>query len=96
MKQYKLTEEADDDLIGLWLHLSQTDLEMADRQLTKLIAKFELLSDHPLMGRLRPEFAPDLRSFIEGRYLIFYRLVFDEIEIVRIIHGARDLGAIFH
>jgi toxin ParE1/3/4 len=28
-------------------------------------------------------------------YLIFYRVQSDEIEVVRVIHGARDLSAIF-
>jgi len=28
-------------------------------------------------------------------YLIFYRIQSDEIEVVRVIHGARDLSSIF-
>ena len=96
MKQYTLTEEADNDLIELWLHISQDDLDVADRLLANFVKKFELLAAQPRMGRLRPEFATHLRSFIEGRYVIFYRLVPDGIEIVRIIHGARDMGTIFH
>ena len=96
MKQYHLTEEADNDLIELWLHVSQNDLEAADSLLAKFVRKFELLAKQPLIGRLRPEFAPNLRSFIEGRYVVFYRLAPSGIEIVRIIHSARDMGAIFH
>lgn len=96
MRQYHLTEEADNDLIELWLHLSQDDLDAADRLLAKFVKKFELLATQPLIGRLRPEFAPNLRSFTEGRYVIFYRLTASGIEIVRIIHSARDMRAIFH
>jgi len=47
------------------------------------------------MGRLRDELADGLRSFPVGRYVIFYRPIPKGIEIVRVLHGARDLDAIF-
>lgn len=47
------------------------------------------------LGRPRPEFAPGLRSFVAGRYLIFFRYAADRLEIVAIVHGARDLPAVF-
>jgi plasmid stabilization system protein ParE len=53
--------------------------------------RFHALADNPLMGRLRPEIAPELRYFTVGKYLILYRTVLDGVQIVRIIHGARDL-----
>ena len=30
-----------------------------------------------------------------GRYLIFYRVLADEVEIVTVIHGARDIENLF-
>jgi len=47
------------------------------------------------MGRVRDELAPSLRSFPVGRYVIFYRLIKNGIEITRILHGARDLKSAF-
>lgn len=47
------------------------------------------------MGRLRDELTEGLRSFPVGRYVIFYRIVQDGVEIVRVLHGARDLDSIF-
>ncbi len=35
------------------------------------------------------------RRLIEGPYLVVYRLLNDEARVVRIVHGARDLDAIF-
>lgn len=35
--------------------------------------------------------APGLRSFPVGKYLIFYRLIDGGLEIVRVLHGARDI-----
>nr|WP_245754608.1 type II toxin-antitoxin system RelE/ParE family toxin [Candidatus Accumulibacter aalborgensis] len=36
-----------------------------------------------------------LRSFPAGRYIIFYQQISEGIEIVRVLHSARDLNAIF-
>ncbi len=42
------------------------------------------------MGRARPEFQPLLRSFPYGDYIIFYRPSGGGVQIVRILHAARD------
>ena len=49
----------------------------------------------PQLGRKREELLPHLRSFPLGNYVIFYRLMENEIEIVRILHGARDFPPLF-
>jgi len=52
------------------------------------------------MGRAREELAASLRSFPFGRYVIFY-VPFEDgidvvgIDVVRVLHGARDIDAIF-
>jgi toxin ParE1/3/4 len=46
---------------------------------------------HPLAGRARDELTKGLRSLAYGRYVIFYRAIEDGAEIVRVLHGARDL-----
>jgi toxin ParE1/3/4 len=44
-----------------------------------------------MIGRARPELRPDLRSFPYGAYLILYRAIDDGVEIVRVVHAARNL-----
>jgi toxin ParE1/3/4 len=95
MSQYKLTKAADSDLMEIWLFIAQDDIDTADRITGTIIDKFALLAKHPKMGRERPELAPSLRSFVEGKYTIFYRLTLDTIEIVRVLHGTRDIEGIF-
>jgi toxin ParE1/3/4 len=46
------------------------------------------------MGRSRPELAPNLRSFPVGQYVIFYLPLAKGVEIVRVLHGARDFESI--
>ena len=31
---------------------------------------------------------------VSGSYLLFYRVTADTVEIVRVLHGARDLGGV--
>ena len=47
------------------------------------------------MGRSRSELLPGLRSFTFSGYIIFYRLIAEGIEIVRVIKGSRDVEALF-
>lgn len=61
---------------------------------------FTLLADRPAIGRLRTDLRhprlQGLRSWgIRGfeSYLIFYRASDDGIEVVRVLHGARDVAA---
>ncbi len=43
----------------------------------------------------RPELGEGIRSFPSGNYVIFYRTVEGGIEIMRVLHGARDIEKIF-
>jgi toxin ParE1/3/4 len=60
-----------------------------------LIARFEkiaqLLSEQPGIGTKRSDLAKDLRGFALGNYLILYRDIGEGIEIIRFVHGARQL-----
>ncbi|AGA33921.1 hypothetical protein TVNIR_2267 [Thioalkalivibrio nitratireducens DSM 14787] len=44
--------------------------------------------------RLRPELGDDIRSSAYGNYVIFFVALPEEITIIRILHGARDIPAI--
>ncbi|CAA2103675.1 hypothetical protein MBUL_02315 [Methylobacterium bullatum] len=51
-----------------------------------------MLADRLRAGRSRPELADNLRSFPIGAYVLFYLPLPDGIELVRILHGYRDIG----
>jgi len=54
-----------------------------------------LIAENPMIGSPRDYLAPGLRVFPVSSYMIYYRLVEEDVEIVRILHGARDAGSIF-
>lgn len=89
------TELADNDLLEIWLYIGDVDPDVADRIIDQIDARCESLSRNPQLGVGRDNLLPGVRCLIEGNYGIFYRISTDQIEILRILHGARDLAAIF-
>jgi toxin ParE1/3/4 len=83
------------DILDIWDHIAEDSLDQADRWVDKLDEKFGILSAQPLMGRARKELAADLRSFPFGRYVIFYVPIEGGIDVVRVLHSARDVDAAF-
>ncbi len=57
--------------------------------------KLALWATQPLMGRSRAELAPGIRSFAFGRYVVFFLPLADGIDVVRVLHGSRDIDASF-
>ncbi len=93
MRQIIRSPEARDDLAKIWLYIAiaQDNQAVADQLLESINQKFLLLSDSPLMGRERQDLAVGLRSFPAGSYVIFYRPIDGGIDVVRLLHGARNV-----
>ena len=53
------------------------------------------LVSFPEFGQNRDELEPGLRCVMAGKYLIYYKLGLDQVQIVRILHGSRDVDSIF-
>jgi len=71
MSVIQRTAQAEEDLIEIWIYIAQDNPGAADRVLDDIEQRFHALADNPLMGRLRPDIAPELRYFAVGSYLIF-------------------------
>lgn len=87
--------QAQDDLREIWRYIARDDVDAADRMIDQFEDRCLRLAEHPEAGRARPELAPGLRSLPVGRYIVFYRPGPDSLEIARVVHGARDLPALF-
>lgn len=95
MGQIIKSPEAKADLVDIWDYIAQSNESGADRLLDSINQKLILISNSPYIGRERHDLAPGLRSLPVGSYVIFYRLIGDGIEIVRVLHGARDIENLF-
>jgi toxin ParE1/3/4 len=91
-----LSPEADEDLIEIWGYLArEASDQVADRQLHEIETVCATLRDWPYSGRKRDELLAGMRSVSVRPYAAFYRVRDDAIEIVRVLHGRRDIASIF-
>jgi len=77
----------------MWDYVAARDLRAADALVARIEARLRLLADNPRLGRDRGALRPGLRSFSVPPYVLFYRPIADGIRLVRVLHGARDIGA---
>lgn len=81
------------DLIDIWLELAADNAQAAEEVYRRLEARVEILRRFPQAGPLRPAIAADARVLVEPPYLILYRVISDGVEIVRVLHGARNIDS---
>jgi toxin ParE1/3/4 len=86
---------AKSDLVGIWDYIADDNEGHADAFVDRIDQKLLALASNPTMGRARDEFVKGLRSFPVGRYVIFYRPIPKDVEIVRVLHGSRDIDTLF-
>jgi toxin ParE1/3/4 len=92
-----LSEDAIEDLsdIGRWI-AERSDVDTANAYVARIQAACDRLSYFPNRGTPRFGVVPGLRTFtFERRDIVCYRVVGDEVIILRVIHGARDFAAAF-
>ena len=88
------------DLIESAEYLSKESLDTALRFLDAVESTFAFIAKNPEIGTLckfRTTAAERVRFWpIKGfeKYLMFYEAVHDGIDVMRVIHGARDLETI--
>lgn len=91
MPQVRHTTRARRDLIGIWLEINEVNPAAAAKLYDRLEARVEILRRFPAAGPARPDIAPEARALAELPYLILYRLVPEGVQIVRVLHGARQI-----
>ena len=94
MSRLKFTLLAQQDLLDIGDFIAKDNPAAAGSFVQQLQDRCLSLSENPRTGSKREELKPNLRSVSQGHYLIFYRPLTDGIEVIRIIHGARDIRKI--
>lgn len=97
MPEFIFSEFVETELGEIWDYIAKANLPAADHFLEAASRTFRDLAHEPGIGRVRNFSSPllkNLRSFpIVGfnDYLIFYLPKENGIEVVHVLHGARDL-----
>jgi toxin ParE1/3/4 len=93
-----LAPEVEGELDDIWYYVvSQSgNTDLADSLIDSITERFLLLSTRPQIGRRRDhDLIPGLRSFSVGRYVIIYRIEHEDVLILHVAHGSRDIEGMF-
>ena len=94
---HRLAPRAEVDLDSTWLYVATTSgsPDIANRLIDSIASRFLLLATQPHMGRHRDEdLRPGIRTFPVGDFVIAYRIEGDDVLILRVLRGSRDINAL--
>ena len=98
MSSYQFTPQAVEDLFEIWSYIAGDDLEAASRVDEAIHAGCAFLTDTPLAGRIREDLTSlPLRFWLVQpyrNYWIVYRPETQPLQVIRIIHTARNIPQI--
>ncbi len=63
---------------------------VSTRVLARIRKKLDAIERMPDSGAFRPEFGDGVRLYLSGAYAIYVQVNADRVDVVRILHGARD------
>ncbi|HEY3846175.1 MAG TPA: type II toxin-antitoxin system RelE/ParE family toxin [Acetobacteraceae bacterium] len=95
---HRLAAQAYADLDEIWTYTAggSGSETIADRLIDSITNRFYLLASHPHLGRARDDdLGRGRRSFPVGEYIIIYRVVGADVRVLRVVHGRRNLAALF-
>ena len=94
MKQLLFTPLAESDLDAILDYIAERRPRTALAVLARIRRTCELLATHPEIGQRRIEFPGDYRSLTVERWVIFYRVMPEAVEIHRVVDGSRDINSL--
>ncbi len=94
MTEPRITERAEVDLDELWAYIAANSPDAADRIVDAVLGGSRIHVRFPDMGQCRDDLGPGLRCFVVSPSVVFYRPIEDTIEVLRVLHGARDVRSI--
>ena len=95
-----LKPQADRDINNQFEYIAKDNLETAIRFYEAAFRAFDVLLTNPHIGPARDFGNPELKDIriwlVKGfeKYLIFYRATDERVEILRVLHAARDIDSI--
>jgi len=94
---HRLAPQAEVDLDDIWYYVAKQSgsVMVADRLIDSITDHFWMLARYPHMGRRRDhDLRLGLRSFPVGEYMILYRTEGEDVVILRLLRGSRDILAL--
>ena len=98
MAGYQFTPQALDDLFEIWSYIARDNTSAADRVEQAIYSACELLANSPLAGTTRKDLTSlPVRFWVIPpfpNYFLVYDPQTEPLQIIRILHGARNIPVI--
>ena len=95
-RSFIISKLANRDIEAIADYLAENQgFESSDRFIKGMTDRLIQLTQFPKMGRSRDEVFPDVRSLLYEKYLIFYTVTDEVVEINRVANGRQDLNQLF-
>ena len=94
MMRLTITPLAERDLESIADYVAQDNPSRAVTFIAELREQCRRIAANPQGYRKRPELGDELRSCAYGNYVLFFGTTSEEVTIIRVLHGARDLATI--
>ena len=95
MSQYIISPTAIRDLEEISDYYAQHNIAAGDCLLNKFSKKCRYLTQLPKIRRSYEHLRSGMRGLQLDHYILFYQLLNDGVEIMRVLRGDRDLEALF-
>ena len=94
--RFNITPAASQDMASIADDLAdRVGLDSSDCFLQGVTAKIAWLTQFSSMGRRWDNLAPGIRNLNYEKYLIFYRVNDEAVDILRVVQGSRNLEQLF-
>ncbi|MCA2630101.1 MULTISPECIES: type II toxin-antitoxin system RelE/ParE family toxin [unclassified Microcystis] len=95
MTRYIIAPSASQDLNKIADYFLVVNIEAGEKLFRKFYKKCQQLVQFPKLGRSYSHIKPSLRGLPLDGYIIFYRVINETVENLRIVNGRQDLDALF-
>jgi toxin ParE1/3/4 len=95
MSRYLINILASQDLQAIADYFADNNLEAGERFFRTFDRKCRQLITFPDSGKSYSAIRPDLRGLSLEGYVVFYRILDDGVEILRVVSGRRNLSSLF-
>ena len=91
MTRYVLSPRAQADIEDIWDYTSDRwNDEQAERYIEELRQAIETIARDPRRGRPCDQIRRGYRKFSVGAHVLFFRVIADRIEVIRVLHQRMD------
>jgi toxin ParE1/3/4 len=91
----RFTPESRADLRDIALDIAERNSARAHSYVDEIESRCQRVAEFLHAGPPRPQWGEGVRIVLYGRYVIVYRLRDETVQILRVVHGARDLDRLF-